>query len=163
MGNHESDWYNSASYFSVSDSGGECGGIYFCASYKESRILMSNQFYHTLVVVAATELIPMPAPATTNEPWWSYNVGLLHFVGTNHLRRNQPANDYLWRLSPIFFRNELRARLPCGKQAVSVDRRGLEIRGSLGDSMDHLRLAQGDVSQLQLRIRQLRDFRYRFQ
>ena len=61
---------------------------------------MSNQFYHTLVVVAATELIPMPAPATTNEPWWSYNVGLLHFVGTNHLRRNQPANDNLWRLSP---------------------------------------------------------------
>ena len=28
VGNHESDWYNSASYFSVSDSGGECGGIF---------------------------------------------------------------------------------------------------------------------------------------
>ena len=26
VGNHESDWYNSASYFSNADSGGECGG-----------------------------------------------------------------------------------------------------------------------------------------
>ena len=25
VGNHESDWTNSASYYSVTDSGGECG------------------------------------------------------------------------------------------------------------------------------------------
>jgi hypothetical protein len=35
VGNHESDWYDSASYYNVSDSGGECG-------------------------VATTELLPMP-------------------------------------------------------------------------------------------------------
>lgn len=51
VGNHESDCPNSASYYAGSskygrygDSGGECG-------------------------VAATRLIPMPAPATTNQPW----------------------------------------------------------------------------------------------
>jgi hypothetical protein len=56
VGNHESDWYNSASLFSNGDSGGECG-------------------------VLTTTLLPMPAPATTNQPWWSYDVGLIHFVG----------------------------------------------------------------------------------
>lgn len=29
----------------------------------------------------STRLLPMPAPATTNEPWWSYDIGLIHFVG----------------------------------------------------------------------------------
>jgi hypothetical protein len=56
VGNHESDWYNSASAFSNGDSGGECG-------------------------VPATQMLPMPPPATTNEPWWSYDVGLIHFIG----------------------------------------------------------------------------------
>lgn len=56
VGNHESDWYNSASSFNNSDSGGECG-------------------------VMTTRLLPMPAPATTNAPWWSYDVGLIHFIG----------------------------------------------------------------------------------
>lgn len=56
VGNHESDWKDSASSFSNTDSGGECG-------------------------ILTTTLYPMPSPATTNEPWWSYNVGLFHFVG----------------------------------------------------------------------------------
>lgn len=56
VGNHESDWYNSSSLFNNSDSGGECG-------------------------VMTTRLIPMPAPATTNKPWWSYDIGLIHMVG----------------------------------------------------------------------------------
>lgn len=63
VGNHESDCPNSPSYYIGStsygkygDSGGECG-------------------------VPATRLLPMPAPATTNKPWWSYDIGLIHFVG----------------------------------------------------------------------------------
>jgi len=56
VGNHESDWYNSATIYNVSDSGGECG-------------------------VCTTRLIPMPAPATTDKPWWSYDVGLIHMIG----------------------------------------------------------------------------------
>lgn len=56
VGNHESDWYDTASLFSNGDSGGECG-------------------------VPATKLLPMPPPATTDQPWWSYDVGLIHFVG----------------------------------------------------------------------------------
>lgn len=77
VGNHESDYYNSASYFSNSDSGGECGGDAHANSSSSSccsHLLTSR-------AVLTTSLIPMPAPATTNQPWWSYNVGLFHFVG----------------------------------------------------------------------------------
>lgn len=58
VGNHESDWPNTASYpmYFGSASGGECG-------------------------IPATLNIPMPYPATTNEPWWSYDIGIIHFVG----------------------------------------------------------------------------------
>ena len=56
VGNHESDWYDSASEWSNGDSGGECG-------------------------VPATVLLPEPAPAKTNKPWWSYDVGMIHMVG----------------------------------------------------------------------------------
>lgn len=55
-GNHESDWFNSPSLYNVSDSGGECG-------------------------VPAFEHLPMPAPASIEKPYWSYDVGLIHFVG----------------------------------------------------------------------------------
>ena len=56
LGNHESDAPDSPTIFKGDDSGGECG-------------------------VAATRFLPPPAPATTNEPWWSYDVGLIHFIG----------------------------------------------------------------------------------
>jgi hypothetical protein len=59
VGNHESDWPNSASYYTGTDSGGECG-------------------------VATTRLLPQPVAAgqsPANQPWWSYSVGLMHFVG----------------------------------------------------------------------------------
>lgn len=56
VGNHESDWPNTATTFSGRDSGGECG-------------------------VLATRLLPMPSPAVKDEPWWSYDVGLIHMVG----------------------------------------------------------------------------------
>jgi len=72
VGNHETDWYNSASLYSNADSGGECG-------------------------VLTTKLLPMPAPATTNEPWWSYNVGMIHFVGmsTEH-NYDIGSKQWLW-------------------------------------------------------------------
>jgi hypothetical protein len=44
VGNHESDCPNSATYYTGNDSGGECG-------------------------ILTTRLLPMPAPATTDEPW----------------------------------------------------------------------------------------------
>lgn len=56
VGNHESDWYDSASLWSNADSGGECG-------------------------IPATVLLPEPAPAQTNAPWWSYDVGMIHMIG----------------------------------------------------------------------------------
>lgn len=58
VGNHESDWPNTASlpfYYGYA-SGGECG-------------------------VPELKFIPMPAPASTNKPWWSYDIGIIHFVG----------------------------------------------------------------------------------
>ena len=58
VGNHEMDWPGipEVIYPNNTDSGGECG-------------------------VLSTTLIPMPAPATTYTPWWSYDVGLIHMVG----------------------------------------------------------------------------------
>ena len=57
VGNHESDCPHTATlYETQNDSGGECG-------------------------VLATALLPMPDPAVTDKPWWSYDVGLIHFVG----------------------------------------------------------------------------------
>ena len=56
VGNHESDWPLSASLFNTTDSGGECGQMNF-------------------------NLLPMPKAATANAPYWSYEVGLIHFVG----------------------------------------------------------------------------------
>ncbi|CAM9350932.1 unnamed protein product, partial [Ectocarpus fasciculatus] len=72
VGNHESDAPDSASYYEGNDSGGECG-------------------------VAATKLLQMPRPATTDAPWWSYDVGLIHFVGisTEH-NYTIGSPQYLW-------------------------------------------------------------------
>jgi hypothetical protein len=63
VGNHESDWPGTASFYNGTDSGGECG-------------------------VATTRLLPQPVDTQgsppqdpTNQPWWSYEVGLIHFVG----------------------------------------------------------------------------------
>lgn len=77
VGNHESDWYDSASYFSNGDSGGECG-------------------------ISTSELIPLPYPATTNKPWWSYNVGLIHFIGvsTEH-NITIGSEQYYWLQSDL--------------------------------------------------------------
>jgi hypothetical protein len=72
VGNHESDWYNSASFYNNSDSGGECG-------------------------VLTTRLIPLPAPATTDKPWYSYDTGLFHFIGTSTEHDIQIGSEqYQW-------------------------------------------------------------------
>jgi hypothetical protein len=78
VGNHESDCPNSPSYYVGSmnrgwgDSGGECGW-------------------------ATTTMLPMPAPAVNDKPWWSYDVGLIHFVGmsTEH-DYTVGSEQYLW-------------------------------------------------------------------
>eukprot|EP01038_Epipyxis_sp_PR26KG_P012938 gene12938-17346_t len=72
VGNHESDWRNSASLPYGDSSGGECG-------------------------VCALKLIPMPSPATVNQPWWSYDIGLIHFIGisTEH-NYSVGSNQYNW-------------------------------------------------------------------
>ena len=73
VGNHESDWPGTASTPGYGDaSGGECG-------------------------VCTVKLLPMPAPATVDQPWWSYDIGLMHFIGmsTEHnFTINSP--QYLW-------------------------------------------------------------------
>lgn len=72
VGNHESDWTTGPSIYKVTDSGGECG-------------------------VAATTLFPEPAPATVNAPWWSYDIGIIHFIGmsTEHDFSTTSA-QYAW-------------------------------------------------------------------
>ncbi len=56
VGNHETDWYNTDSWFNNSDSGGECS-------------------------IPTVTLLPMPAPATLKKPWFSYDTGLIHYIG----------------------------------------------------------------------------------
>jgi acid phosphatase type 7 len=57
MGNHESAWPDSPSYFeTVKSSGGECGW-------------------------PTSTLFPSPFPAKNDMPWWSYDIGLIHLVG----------------------------------------------------------------------------------
>ena len=29
----------------------------------------------------ATTLVPMPTPSVLNQPWWSYDIGIIHLVG----------------------------------------------------------------------------------
>ena len=56
-GNHETDWPDIVdSIYNVTDGGGECG-------------------------VAAGTMYPMPKPADIDGAWWSYDVGIIHFVG----------------------------------------------------------------------------------
>jgi len=77
VGNHESDWPGSPSYYTGTDSGGECG-------------------------VMSTTLLPMPVAAAqqaqrVNEPWWSYEVGLLHLIGLSSEHNfTLGSPQYLW-------------------------------------------------------------------
>lgn len=50
VGNHESDWPGTATIYDRFGSNGECG-------------------------VMSTTMLPMPQPATVDEPWWSYDIG----------------------------------------------------------------------------------------
>ena len=56
MGNHETDFPGTSSYYTGYDSGGECS-------------------------VSAIKMLPQPTPATQTAPWWSYKIGLMHIVG----------------------------------------------------------------------------------
>eukprot|EP01031_Cornospumella_fuschlensis_P036154 gene36154-43850_t len=57
VGNHESDWPGTTTNPGYGDSsGGECG-------------------------VVSTTMLPQPTPSSLNMPYWSYDVGLIHFVG----------------------------------------------------------------------------------
>jgi hypothetical protein len=56
VGNHETDWPGTSSYYNGTDSGGECS-------------------------VPTIKLYPQPYPSKVNKPFWSYNVGLIHWIG----------------------------------------------------------------------------------
>jgi len=66
LGNHESDWPDSPSFYNGTDSGGECG-------------------------IPSTRHMPLPSTdgeyptgtdtGSTNFPWWGYDVGIIHLVG----------------------------------------------------------------------------------
>ena len=44
----------------------------------------------------------MPTPATTNQPWWSYDVGLIHMVGMSSEHDYSVGSDqYNWLLNDL--------------------------------------------------------------
>lgn len=82
VGNHEIDWISGDTLYTLAatngnqnpdrDSGGECG-------------------------IPTLTLYPEPAPATINEPWWSYDIGLIHFVGISSEHNFTTGSpQYLW-------------------------------------------------------------------
>lgn len=58
MGNHESDYPGSPSIYSSTSSGGEC-------------------------TVVSASLLPLPSKNSIKQPWWSYEIGLIHFVAAS--------------------------------------------------------------------------------
>ena len=86
VGNHETDWPGSPSYYQGKDSGGECGQV-------------------------ATKLYPMPFNASTNEPWWSYEVGLIHFIGMS-TEHNYTTGSPQWKWLKADLENIDRTRTP---------------------------------------------------
>lgn len=82
VGNHEIDWYTGDTLYTLpattgnqkpdTDSGGECG-------------------------IPTLTLYPEPAPATIDQPWWSYDIGLIHFVGISSEHNFSTGSpQYLW-------------------------------------------------------------------
>jgi len=127
VGNHESDWPGSPSYYTGTDSGGECG-------------------------VAATLLLPMPQPATTNQPWWSYEVGLFHLVGmsTEHnFTRGSP--QWLWLQRDLAAVN--RSRTPW---VLLNGHRAMYINSDYGGS------ASSDIAVMDLLIQQVEPLLWRY-
>jgi hypothetical protein len=72
--------------------------MYVC---RNNSILKDSQSGITCIGecgVPATTLLPMPYPATLNQPWWSYDVGLIHMIGisTEHnYTRDSPQYNWL--------------------------------------------------------------------
>lgn len=77
VGNHEVDYPGTSVYYKGTDSGGECG-------------------------VPALTFLPEPYPATIAAPWWSYDIGLIHFVSisTEHDFRRGSA-QYAWLVNDL--------------------------------------------------------------
>ena len=50
----------------------------------------------------AVGLYPQPAPATTNLPWWSYDIGIVHFIGMSTEHTYEVGTpQYLWLLNDL--------------------------------------------------------------
>lgn len=85
VGNHDSDWTDGTSAINKKSSGGECGGmLLFCNFFSISlHIFGFNIVWLKLYLLKVSALmVPMPYPATRHRPWWSYEIGLVHYIGT---------------------------------------------------------------------------------
>jgi acid phosphatase type 7 len=77
VGNHETDFPNTSSFYTGYDSGGECS-------------------------VTALKMLPQPytspgKPSTVNNPWWSYSVGKIHFIGLSSEQNfTKNSDQWLW-------------------------------------------------------------------
>ncbi len=77
VGNHETDWPNTSSYYNGTDSGGECS-------------------------IPTMKLYPQAYPSTIKKPWWSYDVGLIHWIGLSSEHDYSIGSEqYLWLESDL--------------------------------------------------------------
>eukprot|EP00595_Chromulina_sp_UTEXLB2642_P001957 CAMPEP_0196767476 /NCGR_PEP_ID=MMETSP1095-20130614/41543_1 /TAXON_ID=96789 ORGANISM="Chromulina nebulosa, Strain UTEXLB2642" /NCGR_SAMPLE_ID=MMETSP1095 /ASSEMBLY_ACC=CAM_ASM_000446 /LENGTH=246 /DNA_ID=CAMNT_0042135831 /DNA_START=379 /DNA_END=1116 /DNA_ORIENTATION=+ len=116
IGNHESDWPDSATLDYGSSSGGECG-------------------------VLSTTLLPMPSPASLNEPWWSYDIGIIHIVGisTEH-DISVRSNQYKWLENDLKSVNRTLTPwiIVSGHRSLYVDSKRSGFPGNDIDVMEYL-------------------------
>jgi hypothetical protein len=99
VGNHESDSFNSDSLYDLNSSGGEC-------------------------TVPSGTLLPMPAPGSITQPWYSYEIGLFHFtmMSTEH-NYTIGSPQYQWLESDLASVNRTRTPwlLFTGHRGMYVD------------------------------------------
>lgn len=139
LGNHEADWPHMAgkpsttAFYTGHDSGGECS-------------------------IPAIKLLPQPAPATAAAPWWSYEVGLIHFIGLS-TEHNYTTGSDQW--------NWLEADLKAVDRAVTPwivfgGHRSMYINSAYGPNVDGKYRANSDLAVSDLMIKHVEPLLWKY-
>jgi hypothetical protein len=139
LGNHEADWPHmegmpsTNAFYTGHDSGGECS-------------------------VTAMKMLPQPAPASKETPWWSYDVGLIHFVGmsTEH-NYTQGSDQWAWLDQDLA--NVNRSATPW---IVFGGHRSMYINSAYGPNVDGKYRASSDIAVSNLMIKHVEPLLWKY-
>lgn len=133
VGNHESDFPNTTAYYQGYDSGGECS-------------------------VPTMKLLPQPAPATKDSPWWSYDVGLIHFVGMS-TEHNYTRGSAQWRFLEADLAGVDRSKTPW---IIFGGHRSMYINSAYGPIVDGHYKASSDLAVSELMIEHIEPLLWKY-